>query len=171
MKKTDEDNENKKIDIKAYRSKKEEFEKYAYVDQKDKEMKLGAIKYLSQGRLLATQSVFPFEFSPTKIAIDRIKVDIVSGSFLGSKKEFTIPILQIENVVLLKGVLFATLHIEVRGIKEQPPYVHYLRKSEATKIKDLIQALKLCYDFEADIGGLGTKEIIQLSRQVAHKKV
>src|SRR5579871_70111 len=64
--------------------------------------------------LYTISTVFPIEFFPTKISIEKTKVNIVRDIFFGAKEVESILISEISNVEVFTSLFFATLQLTVR---------------------------------------------------------
>lgn len=94
-----------------------------------------------QVALFSISTVFPFRLFPTKLSVDKKKVDISAGVFFGSKQIQSMLIADIDSVVVDTSAFFAKLTIRDKLAMHSPITIDYLQKEEALKMRRLIEGL------------------------------
>lgn len=84
------------------------------------------------------RSVFPFDLTPNTVTVDKNKVDLTYYRIPSYKKILTLFFEDIRTVKVVEGIFFATLRFEVKGLDQNPEPIHYLKKSDANEIRNLI---------------------------------
>ena len=109
------------------------------------------------------KSTFPFDPLPDELIVDRHKISLIKRPFFFSERVTSLSYDDISNVVIEHSMVFASLEISHKIFGMQPLTMHYLRKKEADKVKQLILGLIIAKKE-------GNKEIFSLSRQELIKK-
>lgn len=110
--------------------------------QKDEHtQKLNKLIDGSESILLKASSVFPFDFFPDELVIDKHKVCIIAKEFFLAQDIHSIMIDLIKDVEVETSVFFGTLKVVPDGYPAQPVCIRYLRKEDALKAQRIIQGL------------------------------
>jgi hypothetical protein len=130
-----------------------------YIERIRKTEKLSELAHMSNDILFKCQTVFPFDFFPDTIVIDKTKVNIVFKMFFWSETVHSIMLKNIKDIQVDSNVFFATLTIIPDVYVGQATSVSYLHKSCALEARRIIQGLMLCYREGLDISDLDTRDI------------
>lgn len=103
--------------------------------------KLDTIQKASNQVLFHCRSVFPFNFFPDEVVVDKNKVDLVYGYFFFSKEVISIMLEDIRTVEVTSGPFFASLKIDIVGFEINPEPVRYLSKSCALEVRKIVVGL------------------------------
>ncbi len=126
--------------------------------------------------LATATAVFPFNFFPDTIMVDREKVTIAHRFFFLVAEVITIRNEDILNVAADVGPFFGSIKITSRFFDaEQEPYsINYLWRSDAERIKRMIQGCVIATNKKIDCSTLSTPELRkafdELGRAPAEKK-
>jgi hypothetical protein len=104
----------------------------------------------SNNILHKSSSIFPFTLFPTDIVIDEVKVNILYRNFFNSGQIESIAISDIMSVHVETSVFFAMIRIESYNFPDKPVEVRYLKKSDATHARKIIQGLMILAKEEVD---------------------
>jgi hypothetical protein len=115
----------------------------------------------SQEVLADATTVFPFTMFPDTITVDRTKLTVTHRSFFAVAEVMSIRIEDILNVTANVGPFFGSLQISTRFFDtQQKPYVvDWLWRSDAEKIKRILQGYILATQQQIDCSALSTKEL------------
>lgn len=120
--------------------------------------------------LMKTKTVFPFDLFPDEVTIDENKINIVFREFFFSEDVHSIMIHLIKDVEVETSLLFGTIKIVPDGYPAQPIYVRYLKKSDALKIRRIIQGLMLSKKEGIDTTKLDEGELKEKVELVGHMR-
>lgn len=111
--------------------------------------------------LFQTKTVFPFDFFPDTLTINANKIDIVNSEFFASNRTTSIPLNDIANVEVQTVPFFATIRIISIRFPMKPIVLHYLKKTEAIKAKNIIDGLLVAISQGADITNIDPQTILK----------
>ena len=109
--------------------------------------------------LFHAKTVFPFEFFPTEITIEKTKVDVKYGIFFGASRMKSILIEDILNVQVDTSVFFATLKMTTRLPSEPSTFIRYLTKQTAIKAQRIILGLLIGMHENIDLSKISVAEL------------
>ena len=121
--------------------------------------------------LFQTHTVFPFDFFPDTLTINANKIDVVATAFFGSHQTTSVPLRDIANVEIQTAPFFATLIITNIRYPMHPLTLHYLKKEDATKAKNIIDGLLVAMSQGADIAKIEPKKLIHQLEQVGESAI
>lgn len=105
-------------------------------------------------------AVFPFNFFPDTITVDRTKLTVTERKFIGVAEVMSIRIEDILNVTANVGPFFGSLHIVSRVLNVDKPYeVKYLWRDDALQMKRILQGYIIAMQKEIDVSELSTREL------------
>ena len=130
-----------------------------YIDRMKKEDKLRELAQRSNETLFKCNTVFPFDFFPDTLIIDKTKINIINKVFFLSESVHSIMIRTIKDLQVDSNIFFAKLTIIPDVYMGQSTEISYLKKSEALMARRIIQGLMLCQREDVDISDLDAKEI------------
>jgi hypothetical protein len=134
------------------------------------EAKLNNLKIRTTDTLLTISTVWPFDFFPDILRVDRNKVDIVYHTFFMQNFIFSILIDNINSVTVTTGPFFATLSIEISGMEKNPDDLHYLKKSDAEVAKRVILGLVAAKRNGIDLTKIDNSTVLKQLEQVGAAK-
>ncbi len=113
----------------------------------------------SSENIYQASSVFPFDFFPDHITVNRSRVDIIIGMFIATKEMISILIENIYEVDIDYSLFFASINFKVTGNLQNPPPIGFLKKDEAIKLRRIISGLVLALKEKIDIKELTVQEL------------
>lgn len=132
----------------------------------DERKKIDKLVRKTSSVLLRIKSIFPFDFFPIEIIIDRTKIDIFEKTFFFSKEMRSISLDQVTDVAVNSTIFFAQLVI---GIKESEPLkISFLGKKDAARARELLQGLLLGIQEQVDFSKLRPDEVVEKSRKIGN---
>lgn len=115
----------------------------------------------AQEVLATATTVFPFTLFPDTVMLDRTKLTVTHRSFFGIAEVASIRIEDILNVTANVGPFFGSLMVTTRFFDtQQKPYVvNWLWRSDAVKMKRVLQGYILATQRKIDCSALNTHEL------------
>jgi len=154
-------------DAQTYSNAREQVQKEGAVIDEKTHLGANSLKVQAREVLHEAKSVFPFDFFPTKIVVDRFKIELSYGMFFFSKQLHTFPMGGIHNVTVNTSPFFSSITFEVAGLEKNPAPIPYVVPKDATIIKQLIDSIKLASESGVDVAHLKKEEILDLSRKTS----
>ena len=121
--------------------------------------KLTRLAQMSNDILFRCRTVFPFDFFPDTVIVDKTKVNFIIKEFFLSEIVHSIMIKNIKDIQVETSAFFAKIVIIPDVYLGQAITVSYLSKSGAQEARRVIQGLMLCYKEGIDISDLDASEI------------
>jgi hypothetical protein len=118
--------------------------------------------------LFQCHGVFPFDFFPNILSIDYNKVDIVYRDFYRNERIISIPIENVNYIIVESGAMFATLKIEVKGMAQDPEPLDHLWRKDAVIAQKLIFGLMAADKFKIDLSDLPKEDILDKLIEIGH---
>lgn len=100
--------------------------------------------------LFTVRTVFPFDFFPDTIIVDRFKVQINKAFFFASYRVTTVPISETLNIKVTHGLFFAQVHIE-DFMARVSTKIEYLPNADATELGELVQGMVIAMKQKASL--------------------
>ncbi|HZM63835.1 MAG TPA: hypothetical protein VFB59_01750 [Candidatus Saccharimonadales bacterium] len=117
----------------------------------------------SHQALVEATTVFPFTLIPDSIIVDREKLTVAHRIFFRVAEVISIRIEDILNVTADVGPFFGSLKISTRFFDPDKPYnVNFLWRSDALKIKRIMQGYIIAIQKGIDMSMLATPELAKL---------
>lgn len=119
--------------------------------------------------LATATTVFPFTLFPDTISIDRSKVSIAHRNFFRVAEVMSIRVEDILNVTVDVGPFFGSLVISTRFFdndNRKPYRVNYLTRSDALRLKRIIQGYIIAAQQQIDCSALDTAELATMLDQL-----
>ncbi len=117
----------------------------------------------SRDVLVRATTVFPITLFPDTIAVDRTKLTVTHRDFLRSGEVLSISIEDILNVTAQVGPIFGSVKISTRFFDNTKPYeVDHFWRSDALKIKRIVQGYLIAKQQEVDCSSLSTPELAKM---------
>jgi len=146
----------------------------AMQSQKDKKdlagQKLEDLAGKADNVLLKVSTVFPFTFFVHDIIIDPYKVNIIFREFYFSEQIHSIMVKDILDVVVETSLFFATIKFVDQGYVENTVDVAYLKKSDALKVRKVVQGLVIAHRQAVDLSILHPDEIRNQTEELGKVK-
>ena len=130
-----------------------------YLERMKKTEKLTKLAQMSNDILFRCHTVFPFDFFPDTVIVDKTKVNFIIKEFFLSEIVHSIMIKNIKDIQVESSAFFAKIIIIPDVYLGQAITVSYLSKSGAQEARRVIQGLMLCYKEGIDISDLDASEI------------
>lgn len=112
--------------------------------------------------LFRTDTVFPFTLFPDTIILDREKLTIINRHFFWVATINSTPIRDALSVTLNLGPFFGSLQISSRYFSSNPYSMNYLWRSDAIKLRHLIQGYIIVEEQEIDCSKIAKGELITM---------
>lgn len=117
----------------------------------------------SHQALATATTVFPFTLFPDSVIVDREKFTVTHRIFVRVAEVISIRVEDILNVTADVGPFFGSLKISTRFFDPDKPYaVNYLWRSDALKIKRIMQGYIIAIQRRIDCTALSTPELAKL---------
>jgi hypothetical protein len=113
----------------------------------------------SEEVLVRAQTVFPLTLFPSTVSVDRTKIAITERNFLKSGEAISIRIEDVLNVTAAVGPFFGSISIASRFFNPEPYKVEHLKRSDALRIKRILQGYLLARQQEIDCSALSATEL------------
>lgn len=126
---------------------------------KDKQ-KMESLAHASNSILFKATTVFPFNFFPDSIVIDKTKITIINRLFFFNEDIRSYAIEDILNIEVGSSIFFSTLTCLTRYDNKKAFALRYLKKTDATFAKKLIQGLIIAKREGVHIEELSKDEIM-----------
>lgn len=127
---------------------------------KDKE-KIVSLAKASNSILFQATTVFPFNFFPDTITIDKTKITINERIFFFSENIRSYAIEDILNIDVGSSIFFATLTCKTRYDSKEAFRLRFMKKNDASFAKKLIQGLIIAKREGVRIDELTKEEIMK----------
>lgn len=114
--------------------------------------------------LMTASTVFPFTLFPDTVTIDRSKLSVTKRFFFAVSEAFSFRIEDILNVTADTGPFFGSLQITTRFFTtEKKPYqVSYLWRSDALRIKRILQGYIIATTKNIDCSSMPAKKLARM---------
>jgi len=132
---------NMPLDKKTFEEAEKEFVKEELIEQEKHQQKVEEMLDRGNNVLLKISAVWPFDFFPDEVVVDENKVNIICREFFFSEDIHSISIFNIKDISLETNIFFATLKIVPDGYPGQPLSIKFLVKSQAIRMRKIIQGL------------------------------
>ena len=117
--------------------------------------------------LATATTVFPFTLFPDTIIVDRTKITITHRVFFWTAEVISIRVEDVLNVMADVGPLFGSVKIVTRFFNADKPYtVNYLWRSDALRIKRILQGYVIATQKEIDCTNLDTWRLSKLLEEL-----
>lgn len=112
-------------------------------------------------------TVFPFTLFPDTIIVDRAKITITHRIFFWTAEVVSIRVEDVLNVMADVGPFFGSVKIVTRFFSSEKPYaVDYLWRSDALRIKRILQGYVIATQKEIDCSNLDTWRLSKLLEEL-----
>ncbi|RJR29763.1 hypothetical protein C4564_01630 [Candidatus Microgenomates bacterium] len=131
---------------------------------------LAALTEQSTQILFKTTGVFPFDFFPDELIIDKTKVSILQRNFFWSELIKSVLIKDVYSVTIETGPLFAHLVISDNStpatlqsdeMQFNTLMIRYLKRSEAFRARCILQGMKIAVEQNVDFDAYSTQELLE----------
>src|SRR5258708_696964 len=124
-----------------------------------------------QVALFSISTVFPFRIFPTKISVDKKKIDIIHELFIGSKQIQSILIVDVMNVVVETNLFFAKLRIHDKLPMHGSIVVEYLPRAGALKMRRIIEGLLVGDRSHVDTSKVPSRKLASQMERIGRAKM
>lgn len=156
--------------IQVFPTGEEELEKHEVFKYNRTQHKFNDIMSSSNDIIYSIKTIIPFKLFPDTLSVDRVQVTVSVGIFLGVRRYHSFLIEQIQNVKVVKGILFSSIAFEFSDQKTASLHVQYLQNMQALKFKSVVDCLLAAQAEELDVDDLSTEQIWQLVDHMRPKK-
>ena len=137
--------------------------------------RLNRVVEKSQNILVKATAVFPFDFFPDSITVDRQKLTVVHRDFFTIKRTVSVQYGDIKNIQADIGPFLASLIITSEHFINNTQTIRFLLKKEALAIQQLVQGFIIAEKEHIDCSTIDDQKLItllsQLGRGEAGEKV
>lgn len=131
--------------------------------------KLHKIVSRSNEVLATATAVFPFDFFPDSVTLDRTKVTITKRSFFWSAEVISIRIEDILNISSGVGPFFGSITIASRVMSSEDHFtIDYFWRKDAIRLKHIIQGYVIAHHNDIKVSHLSKKEMIATLSELGH---
>ena len=124
--------------------------------------RLEDISNKSQEILFEASTVFPFNFIPDTIRIDREKITVANRPFFRTAKIDGIPIRDILDVQVSTGPILGSVLLYSRYFESKPISINFLRKDDATKLRRILQGYIIANEQKIDCSNIEKNQLVTL---------
>ena len=133
--------------------------------------KLHKIVSKSNEVLATATAVFPFDFFPDSVTLDRTKVTITKRSFFWSAEVISIRIEDILNISSGVGPFFGSITIASRVMSSEDHFtIDYFWRKDAIRLKHIIQGYVIAHHNDIKVSHLPKKEMIATLSELGHDR-
>jgi hypothetical protein len=145
----------------------------SYVSSPDaKELtKLELLTSEQNSLLYSITSVFPLDFFPTQLSIEKTKVNVIRNIFFASRQIQSMLIAEIASVEVDTTLFFATISIHNRLPGSNPFVIKNLKRDEAMRARRIIQGLVVGISAQIEWSKIPTEELIKKVEELGTAKV
>lgn len=131
------------------------------LSKRQAKQQLGAIVGGAHEVLIQANTVFPFTLFPDTITVDRQKVTVTHRVFFGIAEVVSLRIEDILSINADVGPFFGSIKITTRFFdNKEPPYVvNFLWRSDALRLKRIVQGYVIATQQHIDCSAFGTEEL------------
>lgn len=123
----------------------------------------------SNEELASASTVFPLEFFPDTITLDRTKLTVTRRDFFFTSDVMSIRIEDILNVTSYVGPFFGALTIATRVLSSDDHFtIRHLWRQDAIHLKHMIQGYIIAKQNNLDCEDLSRDELVSLLRDLGH---
>lgn len=101
--------------------------------------------------LIHIKAVWPFDFFPNEIVVDKTRVTIIQKMFFWTRHVTTLLIQDILNVEVSYSFIFGRLEIADKYYSQDPIMINHLWTNDAKRVASIIQGMVLAYKEQIDI--------------------
>ena len=120
----------------------------------------------AQDNLITARTIFPFNFFPDTISIDRQKLTIVHRSFFQVSSTISV---QIDDVQIAKvdvGPLFGSVHLASKYFVDNIQSINFLKRADAIRIQRLLQGYMIAHHRKIDCGSIDNEQLVILLNEL-----
>jgi hypothetical protein len=105
------------------------------------------------------KNIFPFDFFPDQVIIDKTKIDLIYGLFFASKEVFTIMHKDLHAITMDYDLFFATIDFEVSGYEHDPGPIKFMSRKDALIVRRITLGIIASQKEGIDLSKLTTQEL------------
>lgn len=145
--------------------------KTSNLDPPDEE-KLKEIVQKSNEIICDARAVWPFDFFPNDIMLDRTKVTIIERTFFWSKNTMSFRVEDILNVSVATGPIFGAITIASRVMSTVDHFtVAFLWRGDAVYLKSILQGYIIAQQNKIEVSHLEHDALIEMLLELGHDTV
>jgi hypothetical protein len=119
--------------------------------------------------LITATAVFPFDFFPNSITVDRSKVTLHKRIFFGHADAISVQIEDLLNAEVETGPLFATLKVYTRIPNITPLTIRYLPRKAAIDVQNLLEGFTIARAREIDCSAIPRQDLARQLIRLGHE--
>ncbi len=135
-------------------------------EEERRENKMAELVEESKDVILKVSGVFPFDFFPDELVIEKNKVNYINRYFFWSGKVRSVLIENIEDITIETSPFFASLEIEEVGHGQEKIALGYIWKEKAKVAREVIQGLIICKRTGIKIPDISSKDLIAKLQEI-----
>lgn len=112
--------------------------------------------------LIKSKAIFPFDFFPDSITIDRQKLTIVHRNFWGVKNTISVHHSDVKNIEASIGPFMGSVTITSMNFTNNTQTVKYLPKDDVLKIQQLVQGFIVANDEKIETNDIDDNTLVDL---------
>jgi len=124
--------------------------------------KLVGVTIHSHEILYKANAVFPLNFFPDTIVIDKEKLTIIARYFFWVAKITSVPIRDILSVEADVGPFFGSIHLTSRYFFTNPHSIKYLKRQDALNLQKLLQGYIIANERDIDCSAIDRSQLEEL---------
>lgn len=111
--------------------------------------------------LLRIKTLFPFDFFPDEIIVDRYKINVIKSDFFLSKRTITIPLSSSIGVKVNSGPLFSQVEIFDPDGGQVTIHLENVPNQAAEKFRELVQGLVVAIRYGVNLTEMNKSELLK----------
>lgn len=108
----------------------------------------------------------PYTVFQDELTIDPYSVNFVTSEFFGSKEMTSFPVDNVDDIVVDTTPFFASVKITAKGFHENPIILKFIKKSQARKMKCILQGLKIAKKEDIDLSKIPQEQLVEKLQEI-----
>lgn len=126
------------------------------------ERKLIKLEAISDEVLFKTRGIFPFDFFPDTVVIDKEKLTIAQRIFFFTGKIISVPMRDLLSVQANVGPIFGSIQLTSRYFFTNPQSIKFIWRSHALKMQRLLQGFIIATERNIDCSSVDKTQLLPL---------
>ncbi|MDQ3008528.1 MAG: hypothetical protein M3Q81_02940 [bacterium] len=111
--------------------------------------------------LIQIKSVFPFDFFPDEVVLDRFKINIIKREFFFTERSVTIPLSGGTNIRVNKGPFMSQIEINDRLSEIESVKVRFLKNDDAVRFREVVEGMVIGINQGINFMSMSKDELIR----------
>lgn len=125
----------------------------------EQKKRFSSLVQVSETELFRARSVFPFDFFPDEISVEATQVSLILRDFFFTETVHSLPIKNITDCILETSPFFGTIILVDVSFIQNSVTIQYLKKSDAMRVRRIIQGLMVVSKESIDLSRYNPKEL------------